>query len=209
MRKKTRRVIKIVVEWVLLWGGVVGLIRWAGAIWPCVALWWNSRPVVISFGALSLVYLIWRLRRSVGAEERRSVTLPRTVTDKERASLSVAISKCEPQWVLIVTFLDDEACSFQEQLHMNIWNVSLALSKKWSPRFATDESSRTVTGVRVEVSADATKDEKSSAKAIHRWLHVEGFSDEGLRKMPDRSTCIFRQTNETVTFPIKITVGTR
>jgi hypothetical protein len=106
----------------------------------------------------------------------------------------------------VVLYSDSEACDFYTNLHRAIWNVTLGLGTRWASAQATDEAARAVVGVRVEVSKDATKEEKAAAKALWKWLRAEGFSDEGLRTVM-RERVMWRFAGALKS--IKVTVGIR
>jgi hypothetical protein len=196
------------VEFVLLVGGMVGLVRLLAVFSGCVANWWISKPGVITVGCASLAYIVWWLRRSVGAEDRRTLIDSRSIKDGQRASLRSALAKhtnANDVATLIVSEYG-EPQRFSIELAKALDTEGPQAPKQWPSHWALDTEANSVAGVRVEVGASTTKEHKIVAKAIARWLQDEEFSGDGLREMPEPVT------HPSVLFgkhpiPIRITVG--
>lgn len=171
--------------------------------------WLNSNLGILATGIAGAAYILWWIRRSDGASERSAIVGPRSVTDRQRESLALALSKCAPQPILLVSFADPEACNFATDLQVALANATLDRSRPWIPYTSTHDDARSVTGVRVELSVNANETEKAAAKILSRWLQAENFSRDGMRRMSEHVTWRFMPNDPRIPIAIKVTVGTR
>jgi hypothetical protein len=146
---------------------------------------------------LVIAVLLVRRRLRRGAAERARLETHRHITPAQRGPLVRVLGRHGPHKILLVTSAwDAEASKFAASLQ------GALSSANWSASRKTIGESSGIKGMRVEVSADATKQENGSAKALVKWLRSESFSVEG------PSTMLPSQRDRGAP-TIKLTIGTR
>ncbi len=189
---------------ILAWSSIVGLIRLIAIYFASVAAWWAADQRWLAAGALPFGIASWWLLRRHDAAERRRMSAPRTIPKSKRDSLGAALVRVEPQDVLLVHHgADAEAGHFATDLMIALHN-----SAHWTAHPATVEADHGVTGLRVEVSKQATASQKASAKALVKALGKLGFKAEPLRTMPEHVQPPFLNRKKHPV-PIMLTIGTR
>jgi hypothetical protein len=190
------------VEPVLLWGGVMGLTRMIASFFQGGTDWFNSKIGIIAVGAVSAAYLVWYLRHSASAHDRRVLATPRRFARERAVALGAALAKFPPQRLILVSFEGNEDGNFVVDMEIGLGTA------QWHALRASHEEARAITGMRVEVSASATQEQKDAARALVEWFRAEKFIIDGPMENPERfsMTMLGRKLDDVV---LKLIIGTR
>jgi hypothetical protein len=190
-----------IVALVLSCSGMVGLVNNMRLVWQSVCDVFNAHPTWPIF-ALAAGGLLWWLSGRQANSERRSLTTPRTLTIEQRESLGARVRGFAGAEILVVhASADAEGGGFAMELFIGLRSGGCRAF-----HMMTDGPPAS-SGVRVEVSADATTAERDAADVVVLWLRGESFTAERVRKdMEARVTFPLFPRGER-TAPILLTVG--
>jgi hypothetical protein len=186
------------------WGGSVGLLRLAAIFSSHLASWFQQWPGWWAVGLLPLAVAFWWLSAKQAATERKAQVTPRRVSGVDGNPPVAELQPCDAQQLLIVhPDRDMESAAFASDLMIAIGNAG------WWAQQRPHKGPVTVHGLRVEVIASATKEQRASAKVLIAWLRREGFTVGRLRTMPQAIDVPVLPNSNPIAIGMKLTIGGR
>ena len=204
MRTFLRFALAIFWTWTSVMGAfsLVTLFGRAGTTWFEQNVWWIF--VLSLFIALGVTAYAHRAQLRDAAVQARILAMatPRHLWDDRHSSLVAALAGFPPQRLVLLSFEGIEDKDLVSEVTRALGNAG------WHALRAVHDEARGITGMRVEVSASASKEEKDAAHALVAWLRAEKFAIDGPVENPERfsMTMLGRPLDD---MALKLTIGTR